>query len=439
MSVRRRALEALIDITEEGAYANLRLKRAQQGLSPKDAAWVAAAVYVTLDNLIYIDQMLAKHIKGNVKKHVRAILRLGLCQMLYMNVPDRTACDESVKLAKEIGKGALSGFINGVMRNLVRARNENIALLEDPADRVSVQYSYPKWLVKELADKYGLDQTEAMLGAKPVRYSMTIRAQAPFTSLMLEKELIERRMEYVRGELDPNAFKLKKGFDIARDPLFLNGSITAQSESAMLACRVLGAKPGFMILDACAAPGGKTAYLAELMGNEGKICSWELHPHRKALMDRTLSRLRVKIAQTQTRDASIAHKGFDKMFDAVLVDAPCSGLGLFGKPDVRYAKTPEIIDELTKIQRSILNACSEYVKPGGTLLYATCTVSHRENEMIAEEFLKAHNDFEPYLPETLVPEALRPRCVNGMLQLLPHIDGTEGFFIARMTRNGRDS
>jgi 16S rRNA (cytosine967-C5)-methyltransferase len=273
-----------------------------------------------------------------------------------------------------------------------------------------------------------------MLRTKPDTFSLTVRAQYPYSAEMLERELNERGAEYVRGKIDSNAFKLKKGFNVAREPLFLNGSITVQSESAMLVCRVTGAEPGMRILDACAAPGGKTAYLAELMEQKGRIISWELHPHRKALLDRTLSRLNVGIAETQIRDASVRQNGFDDMFDAVLIDAPCSGLGVFGKPDVRYAKTPDMIDELAGVQRSILGTCADYVKPGGTLVYATCTVSRRENEEITEDFLRERDDFLPGLPDELLPEQLKSRARQGMLQLFPHIDGTEGFFIARMTR-----
>jgi 16S rRNA (cytosine967-C5)-methyltransferase len=170
------------------------------------------------------------------------------------------------------------------------------------------------------------------------------------------------------------------------------------------------------------------------MEQKGKIVAWELHPHRKVLLDRTLSRLNIGIAETEARDASVRQAGFDDLFDAVLVDAPCSGLGVIGKPDVRYSKSPEAIGELTGIQRSILFTCADYVRPGGVLVYATCTISRRENEEMIEKFLEERGDFEPDMPEELLPEPLKGRTGRGMLQLFPHIDGTEGFFIARMRR-----
>ncbi len=435
MSVRRRALEALLDITEKGAYANLRLKEAEAGLAPQDAKWLSAAVYETLDRLMMIDYILKAYAKGKLDKTVRGVLRLGVCQALYLNVPHSAACNESVKLAKEVGKGALSGYVNGVMRAVCNAcanANGLPPLPQDPVERLSIAYSRPKWLVEEYTAAYGLAMTEAIFSGG--ERAFTIRPQYPYTADALARALEEKGLAYDRGALAKEAFRLKKGFDVTAEPLFADGSITVQSESAMAVCEILAPEKGARVLDACCAPGGKTAYLSHLMGGTGEIEGWELHPHRVELTERTLARLRVNNARVCVKDAGEYDPAYHEAFDSVLADAPCSGLGVWGKPDARYAKSPAVIGELEAVQRRILDACARYVKPGGALVYATCTISPRENEGVAEWFRITHKEFEPCDFTPLLPQAFAGRVKNGAVQLFPHLDGTEGFFIAKFTK-----
>ena len=433
MTHRRTALETLMEITDKGAYANLALKHALSGLEERDAKWVSAAVYTTLDHLLYIDHIIAAYAKGRLKPDIRGILRLGVCQALYMDVPDSAACNESVKLAKEVGKGALSGFVNGVMRNICRNRDNLPPLPNEPLKRLSLQYSYPEYMVREYLGLYGEGFTEAMLSAAEGR-DMTVRAQYPYTSELLEKELNQRGTECTRGQLCADAFHLAKGMDISREPLFTEGKITVQSESAMLVCRALEAEPGMKILDTCAAPGGKSACIASMTDNKADIDAWELHPHRAELMRRTFERLGVK-GNVFVKDASVHYPEYDGVYDRVLIDAPCSGLGVPGKPDARYAKNDEIIENIANIQSNILDSCASYVKIGGTLLYATCTISERENQRQINAFLIRHPEFEPGSLEEAIPKAMWRRIEGGcMLQLFPHLDGTEGFFIAKLIR-----
>lgn len=431
MSIRRVALEALLDITDRGAYANLRLKEAQQGLSPSDAKWVSAAVYETLDHLLYLDYVLSHMTKGTQKPVIRGILRMGACQLLFMRTPASAAVNESVKLAKEVGKAAMAGYINGVLRALAREMDALPPLPQEPAQRLSIQYSWPKWLVTEWISRFGEAETEAMLQEQP--QPMTLRAHPPFTAEELDEVLRDRHIQFSRGALVPDCFKLEQGFDVANDPLFLNGSYAVQSESAMLVCRACGVKLGMRVLDACAAPGGKSAYLYALQPDIS-LTAWELHPHRKDLMDKTFARLDVPV-QTGVQDASEYVETCRGAYDVVLLDVPCSGLGVaHSKPDVRYTKTPEGIAALCETQRRILETCAQYVKPGGTLLYASCTISERENEEQVKAFLLRHQEFrlEPlteFLPATL------GNLESGMVQLLPHKHHTEGFFIARLARD----
>ena len=430
MSIRRIALEALMDITERGAYANLRLKEAQQHVSTPDAKWISAAVYETLDHLLYIDYVLSHMTKGTQKPVIRGILRMGACELLFMRTPSSAAVNESVKLAKEVGKGAMAGYINGVLRALAREKDALPLLPKEPAARLSIQYSWPKWLAEEWITRFGEEETELMLQEQP--QPMTLRAQPPFTAEELTEVLQDMGIGYSRGTLDANCFKLEQGFDVAKDPLFLNGSYAVQSESAMLVCRACGVTPNQKVLDACAAPGGKSAYLYALQPKRS-ITAWELHPHRKELMDKTFARLYVP-AETAVQDAAAYVEAYREAFDVVLLDVPCSGLGVaHGKPDIRYAKTSEAVDALVGAQRSILETCAQYVKPGGTLIYASCTISELENEAQVNAFLARHLEFSLEPLTALLPAALAG-IDSGMVQLLPHKHHTEGFFIARMAR-----
>ena len=253
---------------------------------------------------------------------------------------------------------------------------------------------------------------------------MEVRAQYPQTTEALLSEL---PVPAAQGKYDCNALKLSQGLDVSALSAFAEGRMTVQSESAMLACRALGDCRGKRVLDACAAPGGKTAYIASLCENDVKLTCMELHAHRKALLDSTLARLCVA-AETLLHDASEPIHAYFQAFDAVLLDAPCSGLGLAGdKPDLRYSKTDTDIVALSALQQSLLAVCAEYVAKGGVLVYATCTISRRENEETVMRFLAEHDN---YRLDTL------PICIanNGMLQLFPHVHGTDGFFIARMIR-----
>lgn len=433
ISPRRAALMALLDITDKGAYANLRLKEALAGLPEREARWVSAAVYTTLDHLLYIDYVLGHFAKGRIQPVIRGVLRLGTAQILYMGVPDSAACNESVELCKKIGKGKLAGYVNAVLRAVCRERDALPPLPEEPVERLSIGYSRPQWLVGEYVGRYGAEFTEALFSAQAP--GMTLRAQRPYTRDALAGALRERGVDYHVGRLDSNALRLAKGLDAAKEPLFQAGKATVQSESAMLVCRLVLAsfRPGMRILDACAAPGGKTAYLSHLMGGEGRIDAWELHPHRVELLKKTLERLHVENAAVTLRDAAEPMPGLAGAYDAVLIDAPCSGLGVFGKPDARYAKTDEIVQGLAALQKRLLDACAPYVRPGGALVYATCTISQRENEGQIGAFLAEHGDFAPGNMSAL-PACLLERAKGGTLQLFPHMDDTEGFFMARLVK-----
>ncbi len=426
MSLRRRALEALCRVTEDGAYANLTLKDAAVGLSEQDANWLSALVYETLDHLLWIDYVLSAFISSRPKRMVRGILRLGICQLLLFSTPSHAAINESVKLAKEIGKGADSGFINAVLRRIDRSRDGGLPQLPaDPMLALSIKYSYPEWLIWEWVSVYGVDFTERLLSA-PIGQT-EIRAQYPATAQTLQSELQQLGIPTARGVLDENCFSLLKGLDVTKLDAFTHGRFAVQSQSAMLVCRALGDCHGMDVLDACAAPGGKSAYIASLAENNLRLVAFEKHAHRVQLMETTFSRLHVS-AKCRLYDAQTHDSSLEESFDRVLLDVPCSGLGLVhDKPDIRYRKGDSDIHALANIQAQILTACASYVKEDGILVYATCTISRRENEDQIQHFL-ADN---PHFCLDPMPISL-PN--DGMIQLFPQIHATDGFFIARMKR-----
>ena len=422
MNTRRQALDALCDITDRGAYANLRVKQLTSSLPEREAKLAAALVYHTLDHLLTIDYYLSHFVKGTQKPVIRGILRLGVCELLFLSTPAHAALNESVTLTKEVGKSGLSGFVNAVLRNIDRSRDSLPPFPPEPVQRLSIQYSYPEWIVREWVSRFGEAQAEKLL-SHPVS-SISVRAQYPFTREELQKALpVASKI----NPLDDNSLSLESGFDLASHPLFQEGKFTVMGEGAMLACRALGDMKGKRVLDACSAPGGKSAYLASLMENDVDLTCLELHPHRKELLDKTLARLHVA-AQTRVMDAAVLDPTMEHGFDGVLIDAPCSGLGLLGdKPDIRYSKTDADVSALVTIQKRILETCAQYVKPGGVLVYATCTISARENEEQIAAFLRTHSEFTPEVIPVSLPN-------DGQMQLLPHEHNTDGFFIARMRR-----
>ena len=422
MNTRRQALNALCDITDRGAYANLRVKQLTAFLPEREANLAAALVYHTLDHLLTIDYYLAHFVKGTQKPVIRGILRLGVCELLFLSTPAHAAINESVSLTKEVGKEGLASFVNAVLRNIDRNRASLPPFPAEPVARLSIQYSYPEWIVREWVARFGETDAEALLSLPVSR--LEVRAQYPFTTEELRQAL---PVSSEVNQLDHNSLSLASGFDLASHPLFLEGKFTVMGESAMLACRALGDMTGKRVLDACSAPGGKSAYLASLMKNDIRLTCFELHPHRKELLDKTLARLHVS-AETQVRDAAVFDPALEQAFDGVLIDAPCSGLGLLGdKPDIRYSKSDADITALVEIQRNILDTCARYVKPGGVLVYATCTISRRENEEQVDAFLRAHEEFTA----EEIPISLQNA---GQIQLLPHEHHTDGFYIARMRR-----
>ena len=452
MTYRRAVLEALLKVTEEDAFANLAAKQAFSDVRPNDVGRSTALLYTTLEHLTYCDFIINAYAKGRVRPQIRGVLRLAATELFFMDTPEHAVCNESVKLTAEIGKAQLKGYVNGVLRAIIRDRHEGKlpALPEDPAERLEIETGFPRFIIGEHIARFGLDRAESFFKAKPC--PSCIRAVYPNKLTDIETEL---EAYGVSGSdlLSEDALFVESLAGLAESDLFTDGRVTVQSAGAMLACRCLDPLPGMRVLDCCAAPGGKTAYVFDLMRREGSILAWELHPHRAELIERTLERLHIpfeRIAGASeaaalmdtsrdgvsiaVHDATLPVPELEGRFDAVLCDVPCSGLGGGTKPDARSRRTEESVDELSRLQLAILKNCSRFVKPGGTLVYSTCTVSLRENEGVIERFLESEKGFIHSSLSGYLPERLKERGECGSITLLPNVDGVEGFFISRMIR-----
>ena len=439
LAARRIALKVIRKVTEDGAYASLALDAELKGcgLSNADRRLVSRLTYDTLDHLIYLDWALAQVMaKPDTDIKLINILRLGACQILLEDrIPESAATNLCVQLCTELGMPGLKGVCNGILRNLIRKKGE-LALPDaekEPEKAASIRYSVPEWIWRKLKEDYGEEADKILAYRNPeegwmLRPNLTRLDDEGFEKLLGKKVWKKEKTGL------PHAWKITGAMDISRDADYLAGNFSIQSGGSMLACLAMGVKRGQQVLDCCAAPGGKTCYLAELMGGTGRIQAWDVHEHRAALIEAQARRLGLENIRPMVRDACRPREDLTGTMDAVLLDAPCSGLGFMAqKPDLKLRVTEESVKELTELQERLLDTVSAYVKPGGTLVYSTCSILKDENERQAERFLEKHPEFEKASLPLSVPEKYRSMYSLG-LQLLEHRDGLEGFYLIRMRR-----
>ena len=441
LNARRLALNVLTDVREKGAYASLalgeRLRAAH--LSPEDRRLATGLVYGTLENQLQIDYALDRLMDHPTREPVqRDILRMGAYQILFLDrVPDSAAVDEAVKLTRAMGMEAACGFINAVLRNLSRGKDE-IAWPDREADLMgylSVMGSMPRWLVEKLMAAYGPEEAGRVILYREEEHPVCVRPNLTrLSDDEFEKLLEEKGWRAERG-LAPHAWLIYGAGDLAADADYRAGRFSIQGQSSMLAAEALEARPGMKVLDACAAPGGKSAYLCEQMQLTGRVYAWELHEKRAQLLEGVRRRLGLDNLRISVRDALDFRPDLEDMLDGVLLDAPCAGLGVLSqKPDIKLRLKQEDIPAIVDTQGRLLDTVCRYVRPGGALVYSTCSLLPEENADRVRAFLETHGNFvlDP-LPASF-PAELRERQTACGLQLLGCRDGVEGFFIARMRR-----
>lgn len=449
------ALEVLEAVDEEGAFTalSLRSRLDRSGLDPRESAFATQLVYGTLRWLLRLDwhlQLVLDRPLASVDPRVRNVLRLGLYQALFLqSVPGPVAVNESVELARRWGEGRAAALVNAVLRRALSLDAKRLlpSLREHPVDHLSVRYSHPPWLVERWWNRLGYPEVVRLLWANNRWPPMVLRANRLRTT---GSELIARLratgLDARPGRWVPEAVRVSRFPAPERSQFYREGLFQVQDESSMLVAYAVAPRPGDLVLDLCSAPGGKSTHLAEHMGNVGRVIAFDPHPGKLRLVAGAAARLGLSIVETQVADARTV-TGWQA--DRVLVDAPCSGLGVIRRrPELRWRQSPERIAELVKLQREILANAARLVKPGGILVYSTCTTEPEENEGNLRWFLQNHPSFHadsllPYLPpdaarvllERVPREEGRARSEEGaMIQLWPHRHGTDGFFLARLRR-----
>lgn len=442
---RKLALSALCDVTIGGAYSgialNERLRNAE--LSLEDKRLATSMFYTALENRMRIEYVLGQFVERMPEPFIQEVLHLAAAQILYMDrVPDHAAVDEAVKQVKAFGREQYAALVNGTLRNLIRARDAGS--IQQPDREVSairylsIEHSVPEPIVKRLADAYGEQEAERIISFRPQEHWETVRPNLiDMNDEAFERYLTSRGWDWKKG-IVPHSYHVLRAGDLPSDPDFRRGLFTVQGASSMLAAEALAPRNGSMLIDACAAPGGKASLLCELMQGTGRVYAYELHEHRVELIKNTARRLRLYNMRPIQADATVLRADNVGLIDGVLLDAPCSGLGVMhNKPDIKYRLKEANLEEIAALQKRLLDTCCQYVKKGGAMVYSTCTILPEENGEQVDAFLERHPEFALDLEGRWVPEELKGDFVDGKLQLLPgKYPEIDGFFIAKLIRRG---
>ncbi len=434
-NARQTSFEILCKIQKDLSYSNLTVDSflATGELNESDSSFVSALVYGVLESSYTLDYQLALNLKQPLKKlkpQVLTILRLGAYQLLFMDkVPESAAVNESVKLSKSNGCNFASGLINAVLRNIAKKG----LCLPDESDKslyYSIKYSFPQELVKFWIKNYGEDNAVGIMSSCAGRPPLTVRTNTlRITTEELKQTLKNEGVDSVSSVAD-DSLELDKCGSVERLGSFVDGLFHVQDAASQLCIAALDPKSGETVLDLCAAPGGKSFTAAERMNNTGRIIACDIHNHRLELIRSGAARLGITNIDCFINDASVYNADIP-VVDKVLCDVPCSGLGIVRrKPEIR-CKPLDGLKELPPLQSKILDTASCYVKKGGRLVYSTCALNPKENENVCNDFLKKHSDFKSVLPQNLREGTF---IRDSFVTLMPHINGTDGFFIAVFER-----
>lgn len=422
------SLKTLYKIDVENGYTNIildeNLNKYRQKLNNKDINLISEIVYGAVSRKLTIDCILQKYSKIKLKKmssYVLNILRISAYQILFLDkIPKSAAVNEGVNLAKKYAYKSTS-FINAILRKIEKTDLEDLKNITNDIERISKVYSIPVWLVEELSKEYSMCEVENICKNSNEKPKTTIRINTLKTN---ENEFLkllnERNIEYEKTSM-PNFINIKNLKNIAQLDLFKNGLFTVQDLGAGKISITLSPNKNDIVLDACSAPGGKTTHLAEIMENKGVIIACDLYEHRLEKVRQNSNRLGINIIQTKLKNMSEIEEKWNEKFDKILLDVPCLGFGVMKrKPDIKWQRKKQDIDEITKIQFEILNTCSKYLKKGGELVYSTCSILKNENEDIVNNWIKKQNNKITYK-------------IISMEKILPS-EQTDGFFISKIRK-----
>lgn len=432
--IRACALDIIIKIMEDGVYSDKALHSVLDSgiiVDKRDRAFLSRLCEGTVERAITLDYIIDSF--SSVKTHkmkpvIRNILRMAVYQIFYMEqVTDAAACNEAVKLTGKRGFKGLSGFVNGVLRNIVRKKKcvEYLPL--------SVKYSMPEWIVERLKSEYGKELAEEILKAFLSEYRYTaVRCNISKADVSTIRELLkEDCVEIDSGKFFKYALNISDYNRITELRAFREGLIQVQDESSMLSAAIAGINENDTVIDICAAPGGKTLHASDILNGSGKVISCDISEHKTKLIRENVERAGFYNIEIYENDALVYRDDWKEIADIVIADLPCSGLGVMSKKcDIKYKTKPDDVKELALLQREMLKVASQYVKVGGKLVYSTCTVTPEEN-MENFQWIKENLPFKSESIEEFLPEKLKNKTgKDGFIQVLPNMAGTDGYFAA---------
>lgn len=417
ISAREAALLTLNDIFYNGAYSNLAVKEMLgkcRGMDKNEKAFYTELVYGIVSRHFTLEYIISKYSSVKVKKlarYVKILLEMGIYQLLFLDkVPQSAAVNESVKLAKKYCKKGSDRFVNAILRAFCKD-----GCKFDIPDALDIKYSFSPEMTEIFCEQFGAEFSEQLMSALNEAPDFLIRPNILKTDAVTLSQMLTENG--INNAVTDYGMIKADGFDVSSSPLYRDGLFSVQDRGAYTASVVLEPKKGETVIDMCAAPGGKTTHIAELMGDCGKVTAFDIHEHKISLIQNTAKRLGIESVEAKVGDATILQENLVSTADKVLCDVPCSGWGIIRrKPDIKFSHTD--LEELYEIQRKIIRNGAEYVKKGGSLVYSTCTVNKNENEKVISDFLKDNNDFEKVYEKTYYP----------------HIDGCDGFFICRLDK-----
>lgn len=429
VNTRELVLDILLAVTRDGEYSHIVLSdtlEKYQYLEKQERAFITKVTEGTLERMIQIDYIINAFSNTKVNKMkpvIRCILRSAVYQICFLDgIPDSAACNEAVNLAGKRGFRNLKGFVNGVLRNIARNKETIVYPNEEsnPKEAISVQYSLPLWLIDQWETEYGIEKTkqmaESLLQERPLSVRINLNQT---TKQRLLAKLKTEGVDVAESRELPYALYLSNYDYLNRLQSFLDGDFYVQNVSSMMVAKMAEPQKGDVILDVCAAPGGKSIHLAELLEGSGEVIARDLTPYKVQKIQDNIARCHVTNMRAECADARVFDKQLENRADIVIADLPCSGLGVIGrKKDIKYKMTPEKEEELVRLQREILTVVPKYLKAGGKLIYSTCTVHRAENE----ENVKWLLEQEP---------SLKMECME---QIFPDESGRDGFFIARLRK-----
>lgn len=439
MNCRKVAINILERIINEGAYSNIILSNElnNSDLSDKDKALVTEIVYGTLRRLRTIDTIIASFVKdiSIMDKKILNILRVAVYQMNYLDkVPSYAACNEAVEEAKEISDKD-SKLVNGILRNFVKKEGKFDIVFRNKIDEIAFDLSFEPWMVRMFIKQYGEHEALEILEGLNNTPKMTVRVNSIKGDYEeVYEELEEAGYNIEEGCICPEAISIKGGKGIENNQAFVDGKITVQDESAMLISPLLDLEEGMKVLDLCCAPGGKTTHIGELLNNTGEVLGFDLHENKLELVKENYERLGITNIKLAQKDATKLDAKLVSYADRVLLDVPCSGIGIIRKkPEIKWTKKRKDLKEIVEVQREILENAWEYLKIGGVMVYSTCTLNKEENEENIKWFLSKHKDAS--IEKVFIGKGAN-LCYNqmGTLTILPN-EYMDGFFVAKIKKN----